>query len=160
MSHYDIMQVCKRGHIITRYAGNQPEHRQDYCDKCGSETIMECSACDTFIRGEYLGSFGSVGPGIPAPRHCHACGKPFPWTETAINAAIELLAEQLTEEDPDQIRDAVEAVVRDTERAEVGGLRLRRWLEGGTAAVRDSTERILTGVISDVSKRAIFGPGG
>lgn len=80
-SYYDTMQVCrKNGHLITDTYDTYPEHRQSFCDKCGSETIYKCPHCDTKIKGYYhvegvFSVFG--GPGVPL--NCHQCGRKYPW---------------------------------------------------------------------------------
>jgi hypothetical protein len=79
-SYYDTMQVCKRwGHIVTDMYDSYPNHRQNYCEKCGSTTVFKCSHCNTKIRGYYHveGVIGGGGPDVPL--NCHFCGKLYPW---------------------------------------------------------------------------------
>lgn len=74
------MQVCKRwGHQITDMYNSYPNHRQDFCEKCGSATTFKCEYCDTNIRGYYHVE-GVVGGGsATVPLNCHKCGKGYPW---------------------------------------------------------------------------------
>lgn len=80
MGTYDVMQVCKKfGHKTTDSYNSYPQHRQKFCDQCGSETITQCQHCKANIRGYYHvdGVIGGGGPAVP--QNCHECGKPYPW---------------------------------------------------------------------------------
>ncbi len=81
MSHYDVQQVCFNGHQITASYNASPQHRQDFCDNCGEQTIHECPNCSRPIRGYYdIAGVISVSK-TKVPSHCFECGKPYPWTE-------------------------------------------------------------------------------
>jgi hypothetical protein len=74
------MQVCKKwGHVITPYFDSSPQHRQDYCDKCGSTTVTICTFCGEKIRGKYHVDGWLIAESYSAPLNCHKCGKPYPW---------------------------------------------------------------------------------
>ncbi|NTW90086.1 MAG: DUF2321 domain-containing protein [Candidatus Moranbacteria bacterium] len=79
-SYYDTMQVCKRwGHQVTSMYDSYSTHRQNFCEKCGSETTHICSFCNTKIRGYYhvSGVIGGSSPDVPL--NCHSCGAAYPW---------------------------------------------------------------------------------
>ncbi|MCK4565699.1 MAG: DUF2321 domain-containing protein [Candidatus Thorarchaeota archaeon] len=82
MSYYDVMQVCVKGHQITARYDDYPEHRQDFCEKCGSPTIIACSKCKEAIRGHYNVPGVASLIGDPVPDFCHKCGEVYPWTKT------------------------------------------------------------------------------
>ena len=48
----DTMQVCRNGHLINHSYINNSERNQDYCKKCGKETIIKCLNCDQEIPGK------------------------------------------------------------------------------------------------------------
>src|SRR5262249_17929827 len=93
MGEYDVAQICSNGHVINTTSRKFPEHNQDHCDRCGEQTLTRCPGCTTYIRGYYHvpGVFG--GDEYRAPAYCYKCGRPFPWTVTALTAAQELVAE-------------------------------------------------------------------
>ena len=79
-SYYDTMQVCKKwGHKITETYSNT-QFRQDFCDKCGSQTTHVCEECQSNIKGYYHVD-GVIGFGghKDVPLHCHKCGSQYPW---------------------------------------------------------------------------------
>lgn len=82
-SHYDTMQVCAKGHVITDMHDTYPVHRQDFCLRCGSRTTTACPYCHEKIRGFYhvSGVIGGTHPNVPL--NCHRCGEPYPWRTKA-----------------------------------------------------------------------------
>ena len=81
MGYYDVMQVCLNGHQITDNYNRYPEHRKDFCDKCGEKTITRCPKCNEPIRGDYHVEGVLAIKETPVPEFCHKCGAPYPWTE-------------------------------------------------------------------------------
>jgi len=79
--HYDTQQVCMKGHQVTASYNRFPQHRQEFCEKCGAPTIYKCPKCDAEIRGHYFSPGVISGVPTPVPDHCHSCGAPYPWTE-------------------------------------------------------------------------------
>jgi hypothetical protein len=51
MGYYETGQVCRAGHAINGRARRSPEHNQQFCDKCGEPTILQCESGRTDIRG-------------------------------------------------------------------------------------------------------------
>ena len=99
--YHDTQQVCMKGHQITVAYHRFPQHRQDFCDKCGVPTIYKCPKCETEIRGAYFSPGISGGP-TARPDHCHKCGAPYPWTQVkAVSQVMDTLhAERLAVELP------------------------------------------------------------
>lgn len=82
MGEYDTMQVCRNGHQITDSYHGAPEFRQNFCEKCGAETIIECQECGAEIQGKYnVEGVVSVGSSKEVPSFCHNCGEPYPWNK-------------------------------------------------------------------------------
>jgi hypothetical protein len=80
MGYHDVQQVCLNGHQITDNYNRHPQHRKNFCDKCGEKTIYQCPECNHPIKGAYRVE-GVIGVfETPVPTHCENCGKPFPWT--------------------------------------------------------------------------------
>jgi hypothetical protein len=77
--YYDTQQVCENGHQITDSYHDRPQHRRDFCEKCGKKTIYTCQKCGAEIKGEYNIPGAAIGGGTPVPEHCHKCGTPYPW---------------------------------------------------------------------------------
>jgi hypothetical protein len=157
-TRYDTAQICVNGHEINSWAGSQPEFNSAFCKECGAKTITACPACSGSIRGHALISgVINIGP-YDIPAHCHACGKPYPWTEVRIQVAREAAGElvNLTREEQEQLRGTIDDIVLDTPRTTLAAMRFKRLVgKAGKEAVR-SFESILGSVVSKATRKMIF----
>lgn len=89
MGRYDVMQVCRNGHVITENYVSMPEFRKDFCPECGQSTITKCVNCNSDIPGDYHveGVFYLSDEEPIAPKICTKCGSKFPWYERVVNEA-------------------------------------------------------------------------
>src|SRR5882672_4531511 len=84
-----VAQVCRNGHLVLGSLHEFPQFRKSFCEDCGAPAIDHCQTCCWPIAG--IGPYDWMGGGGPyrPPKYCGECGKPFPWTETALEAAKE-----------------------------------------------------------------------
>ncbi len=81
VAEYDVMQVCRNGHVITDLLNSCPERGLLHCDRCGAPTLDRCLTCGQKIRGAiYVPGLVTAGT-CPPPGYCASCGAPFPWTD-------------------------------------------------------------------------------
>ena len=140
---YDVQQVCENGHQITDCYEINPEKRRKFCEECGAATMTACPNCDSKIQGAQIGVSQSwveartgahtIHREIPAdvPRYCQHCGKAFPWTQTKIQTAIQILAEfgELNDQEKETIERDVENIAKDVPEAELSARRIKRILK-------------------------------
>lgn len=126
--HYDVQQVCENGHQINQCHRSEPQHSQNYCDKCGAKTITKCLQCNSEIRGYYSVPGVIGGGGADVPSHCHNCGKPYPWTQNKIVTAIQIFAEfgNLDEEEKKTIEQDINNIAKDIPQSELSAMRIKR----------------------------------
>lgn len=159
MGTYHIAQICRNGHVINTSADRYPESNQDYCSKCGAPTIMHCEKCGAPIRGYYevpgvIGFFN-----YDRPSFCYKCGSPYPWTESALQAARDLAEslDGLDEQEVQELRRSLEDLVRDTPRTKVAETRFKRIMRkvgsDGYEAMRD----IIINVVTEAVRKSLFG---
>jgi len=86
---YDVAQVCVNGHMITSALMLMPGASKAFCPECGAPTITSCPKCNHAIRGS---STEVLSLGYSPPKYCEACGSPFPWTASSLEAAQGLAA--------------------------------------------------------------------
>lgn len=129
---YDVQQVCNNGHKITGRYVERPEDRQKRCPNCGEITTVACPNCGKEIRGDRIeeelnGCIESVKR-VRVPSYCANCGKPYPWTERKIRAAIQTFAEfgNLDESEKKTIDQDVVNIARDVPEAELSARRIKR----------------------------------
>lgn len=60
------------------------------------------------------------------PAFCHSCGKPFPWTERKVQAAIELFVDEVGKgtDQAKEFEQSIHDIVRDTPMAQVAASRI------------------------------------
>jgi len=152
---YDVAQICPNGHVTNSSTINRPELNEMFCEKCGAETITNCSECNDPIRGWYLGAYGGD---YTAPSFCIHCGHPFPWTESRIRAANELAQEldSLDAEDRAILQQSIDDLVKDTPSTTVAAVRFKRIMtkagQGAAALFRE----ILIEVLSETAKKTLW----
>jgi hypothetical protein len=152
---YDTAVICRTGHVLNATAGDRPWDYVNYCTICGAETICGCEECDYLIRG-YHHIPGVVGP-YTRPSFCHHCGKPYPWTEKALEAAKELADElDISDQEKAQIRQDVEDIVRDTPRTQAAANRFKR-IVGALGPVWDEFKDILAETASRTAVKILYG---
>ena len=157
MDDYDVAQVCPNGHVANSTSFKLPQFNSEFCETCGEKTLTLCPNCRTPVRGEYCG--GGVGiSSYQAPAHCHACGKPFPWTERRIQAALDLVREEgnLAEAELAQFEQSVNDITRDTPQTQVAASRLKRLFGKMGVEAAKGAHDILVDVVSESVKKMIW----
>jgi hypothetical protein len=152
---YDIMQVCMNGHQITTGAHSHPQHRQPFCSECGAETITQCPECNTDIRGFYHARnvIGAIDP--PVPNNCHNCGAAYPWRQTAIAEAIEVLQMDLDEQDAASVPELVKAVSIEAPGTQIAAIKLKRLLPKIGKATYDVAVKVISDLASETAKKTL-----
>jgi hypothetical protein len=91
------------------------------------------------------------------PAFCEKCGKPYPWTETRLDAAGDL-ADQLGLDIPNRelLEKSIEELVRDTPRAPAEAIRFKGIVQKAQEWGLPAFKEILFGVVSEAAKRIIW----
>lgn len=136
MGGYDISQICMSGHIISDRIGYYSDKSKPFCVQCGEKTIIACPSCKSNIHGAYTphGSYNIIHM-RQAPSFCHNCGKPYPWTESKIQTAIQIFAEfgGLDDEEMKQTEEDLKNIARDVPQSELSAMRIKKIWENGKA---------------------------
>ena len=156
-SHYKVGMACLSGHPITGDAEGSAR-ASEFCEECGERTITECPHCHAKIRGKlYVPNVVSFSNYKPAA-YCYSCGKPYPWTEKKLKAAVEYasLLDELTEAEKKEIEDDVRALTRDTPEGKVAALRFSKKMKKVGVQAAAVFRDILVDVLSEAAKKAIW----
>jgi hypothetical protein len=138
--NYDVQQVCENGHQITDCYNINPEKQKKFCQDCGAATIIACPGCGEGIQGarikvsqDWIDARAGRQKIVPemhadVPSYCLNCGKPYPWTESKIATAIQILMEfgNLDEKEKETIKQDINNVAKDTPQAELSAMRIKR----------------------------------
>jgi len=139
-----------------------PEHNQRRCDKCGSEVIDACPQCNTTIRGHFHNPNSRyVDHTIDAPAFCHECGKPYPWTESKLDAARDLVEQLEIFDIPEKtlLNSSVEELLRDTPKSPPAVVRFKMLLAKASPLAQEAFKQILFNVLSEPIRRIVFPVG-
>ena len=153
---YDTAQICMNGHVINSSANSSPQFCKSFCDQCGEPTTTKCPECDASIQGKYHMP-NVIGFGYDPPHYCHNCGKPFPWTTRALEAAAELASEDesLTSDEVAQFGQDMQEMIRESPRAQASASRVNRYLNKMTTATASAIRSILVDIASESVKKMI-----
>ena len=178
--YFETAQICLNGHVATlNYIRNIGE-RTEYCPICGKGTIHECPKCNAPIRGAHYTKeqvITSVNvlthtetravcehladkSKYIVPAYCYNCGEPYPWTKTAIEAATELIDEQMSEltaEEKAKFKAALPEVISDTPRTSLGATRIARYLKKVVPTVQETFKQIFYRLAADGARLLIWG---
>ena len=165
--HYDVPQICLNGHVANEATRAFPADCRKFCEQCGEPTTTRCEACRSDIRGPFVSAHGTMLAANPhttdpwrVPQFCEHCGKVFPWTERALAAAREIVAEEraLTVEDKEAFNIDVNDVVRDVPRTRAAAIGISKMLAKLPGAVGSALRDTLVDVASEAAKKIILGP--
>ena len=94
------------------------------------------------------------------PWFCHNCGKPYPWTESRIQAAKELIELEDKFSDAEKIALAADLpdLIRDTPRTQVAATRFKKLAAKAAGGVASALRDIIVDVASEAAKKTILGP--
>ncbi len=153
---YDIGQICENGHVVNSWSTSSPENNEKFCNQCGAPRITNCQNCNAPIRGNVLDGWPDLN--YKAPKFCINCGNPYPWTQSRLTAATELVNNltSIGESDKAILVTTINDLVKNTPSASIASTRFKTMMVkvGNTTAslLRD----ILVDVMSDAARKAIF----
>ncbi len=129
---YATAQICLNGHVINDSVEVYPEDSKKFCIKCGAETISICKNCNNRIEGRFHSDdpyYLGVSP-YQRPAYCHNCGKPYPWTLSAIEMASALIAEdeKLSQAEKDNLVGSLSDILVETPKTQLATTRIKKAL--------------------------------
>lgn len=155
---YDVAQVCLNGHVVNSSTLREPQFCAPHCSRCGEKTITACPHCKVGIRGRYWTEI-VVGPKYHPPAHCHACGKPLPWTERALESAREaaMELEGVSETEREALAGSIEHLMTDTPKTQVAVTRAQRILAKAGHDAYEAFKKVATDIVSEAVRKQLFG---
>jgi len=152
-----VAQVCRNGHLILSSLQQFPQFKKSFCEECGAPAIESCQSCSWPIAGRGPDSWmGGGGPYRP-PRYCGECGKPFPWTETALAAAREYTddLDELSAEEKATLKGTFDDLAVDTARTPLAANRFKKFMTKVGPVAADVLQKIIETVATEAAKKAM-----
>jgi len=118
--------ICENGHEIST---NSNACLDKFCTECGAPVISKCPSCGKTIRGISNGDYGFLCV-YHVPAYCPDCGQPYPWTKTAIQATIDMLAEDedYPEQDRERLVEVIPDIISETPKTKLAAVRVKKAL--------------------------------
>lgn len=155
MGYYKKATICLNGHVASSSSANY----RKFCKECGSETISLCPSCNSYIQGDYeVPGVVALGFKYNPPSYCHECGKPYPWTSTILDNAVELISldDELPDEHKEIIKNALPDLIVETPTTPVAVAKYKKYMSSATGFIKDSLRNLLVDVVSDAVKKSLW----
>jgi hypothetical protein len=168
--------VCESGHLVTSNAESEKGPVTPYCMTCGKKIIDKCQHCGQDIPGEefaetngleitYDGMGTTSGPlheslgfrGVP--KYCPSCGKPYPWTQSAIEAALDYIDTLIVLDTSERhdMKKALDNIVADSPKSAPAARRLVQLSRKAGKEALKFFQQVLAGVVCEAAKREMWG---
>ena len=178
--YFETAQICLQGHVVTSNYERNVGERTPFCSACGERTIHECPNCHAPIRGTHYvkkpvttvkNAFFQMkhqvlrerrGDREPykVPAYCHNCGAPFPWTQSAIAEASDLVEKEMPELSTDEkaeFKAALPKVISDTPLTTRAAKMISRLLKKVAPTANETFKQIIYRLAADGAKVLIWG---
>ena len=130
--------ICENGHAVSTTSERCLDR---FCSACGSAVISECPSCRAVIRGHRKNECGYY----KVPAYCPDCGSAYPWTQTALQTAIDLLIEddELPAADREKLVAVLPDVIVETPKSNLAAVRLRKAIKTCTGMVGEALRQLV-----------------
>ena len=147
-------QICLNGHARNCYS----EFKEKFCSICGAETIQQCPNCHEVIRGKQKIKGVVDFTEYKVPNYCFNCGKPYPWTQSKLDAMKELIDfdEQLSQDEKAYMTNNVQELTVDTPKASAVATKFSVFLRKAGKITVSAIRDILVDIASETAKKIIF----
>lgn len=122
------VNICQNGHVLIEHT---PLSREQFCETCGAKLLSKCPHCQTIIKEWHYNGVAVLGtPKYERPLYCKSCGKPYPWTEAALEATALMIQEdtELSELERKNLEDSLPDIMSDTPKTKVASVRIKKAL--------------------------------
>lgn len=145
MGYYHVAQICLNGHMITDSSDTYPELCSPYCPKCGAATITACPSCGAPLPGDYDCGIPIIGSQAPVNAYCHQCGKPYPWTESAIESTKQVILEEesITEPVKNAAIETLPDLISETPKTNLAVVRIKKILSSAGKFTSDAVRQFV-----------------
>lgn len=161
MSTQYAQSVCLNGHQqSTLVKWNQEV--SGFCEQCGAKLISSCLNCSYPIAGLSDASDSRVldltwfSRKVVVPNYCHDCSKPYPWTQTRIQATQEIIdLSELDETDKQDFKSSIKDLLVDTPKTKIAAFKYNKYIKKMGEFAGNSLKEVLVVIASEAAKKSI-----
>lgn len=156
---YKTAEICLNGHVIS--PRSDANNHEEYCSKCGAKTITVCPNCASQIRGWYVKEgVVTILPdklSFPRPAYCPSCGKPYPWTESALENAALLIEEEeeFSQEQKSKLIESLPDIVSETPKTNVATIRFKKALSSAGKFTAEGIRQFCIDFACELAKKSL-----
>ena len=154
MVSYNGASICKNGHVVSKYDAN----KQNYCSICGAEVFSACQNCNSPIHGLYVSDIPILGD-LPytRPDYCYNCGKPYPWTELAVQNAALLIheEEELSEQLKTSVIQSLPDIITETPATNLAIVRVKKCLSATGKFTAEAIRQFVIDFGCELAKKSL-----
>lgn len=153
---YDVALICENGHLINSYHHKYAEDNSSYCSICGAPTICKCRSCSKEIKGHSIGEFSYLSD-YNIPAYCEYCGKPFPWTESALTSAQLIIQEEedLSDLSKNALIDSLPDIIIETPKTNLAVVRIKKALTSAGKFTSDALRQFVIDFGCELAKKSL-----
>ncbi len=158
MDFYHVAQICKNGHLVNSKFDTSPNLSQQYCPICGAQTITACPECGSPLHGEYeVDGIVAIGFQTNVDAYCYSCGKPYPWTKSALLSASAIIYEEenLSDELKQSMVDSLEDIITETPNTTLASVRMKRCIHSAGKFTADALRQFVIDFGCDLVKKTL-----
>ena len=151
---YDVALICKNGHVINDSLHSNPNDHSDFCPTCGQPTISKCPSCQKNIKGLPISDFSYIFS-YTVPSYCEYCGHPFPWTESAIEAATLIIQEDenLSDQMKEDVIESLPDVLAENPKTNLAVIRIKKCLAVSGKFTADAVRQFVIDFGCELAKK-------
>lgn len=151
--------ICTNGHVISSISETSEIRSVKFCTKCSAPIISKCPSCSVNITGKYSDEmFGTTGQKYDRPAYCHNCGKPYPWTESALEAMKKIIweDEDLFDDEKERMSQSLPDLLTETPKTDLAIMRVKKY---AMRAAKEVGTAFLSFVIEHGCEKAVTALG-
>lgn len=148
-------KICNNGHVLIE---RSPLQNEEFCEACGARMMDKCPNCNSIIKEwHYNGVVYAGTPSFTKPLYCKACGKPYPWTESAIEATSLMIQEdsELSELERKNLEELLPDVIAETPKTKVASIRIKKALLTAGEFTADAIRQFVIDFGCELAKKSI-----
>lgn len=157
MGHYHVAQICINGHMVNDTADTHPDLNTSFCSRCGAKTITTCPSCRAPIHGDYDCGIIVLGSTASVDAYCYQCGKPYPWTESALQSTALLIQEEesLSEQSKVALIETLPDIVSETPKTNLAVVRVKKCIASAGRFTGEALRQFVIDFGCELAKKAL-----